>query len=783
MSGELEDPHERVKLVLGSLVIPEEVGEDATLRDCGVRVILSESPEEKVALTVAAYRRFTSPELELGEPRNIGEGERRGACVPGLILMHASRLPNIGKGGSEKSRAMILHALVHVELAAVDIAWDLIVRDWGDVGAILPKQFYLDMLEVAYEEAKHYLILRSRLKELVSPDGGKHYDYGSFPAHDGIWHDALRTASSLGDRLALEHLTHEARGVDVCSLSTVPRLRRGGDEASARLLEEVVLVDEMDHVRKGLKYFTLLVYGGQDRGIRAGIRAGAGAGAGNEEEEEAEVVRCFHDTLTRVQGYCFSKGPFALELRRQAGLPDLLYLPPPSPPSPPSFQEEEASGAGAIPAPPSAPEEREEREEGEEGGRRGVRAGRGAPLPVIALALLLSLLITILLPSASAADPPPRPAPRPSRLEKDMWSLLDSLVAAFPDQPSEAQQAAAASLLSSLSALYPDPDVAKVVAAEAKPRAQGGGGGLGARTSSKAALRDFVCEVKRFALGLTSLRPPSLSAASGGEGEGEGEGEGDRHDECEDYFVGLPADAVSARPQQKGACSLGGEEGGVNEWLQGETTLRSGAMTLLIFVSQRCLVCHEVLPKIDRLYRAYRRNGLNVVAIHSSVKGHTSSPEDRHGMLAFFRRKKIAFPLVDMTFKVGREPADDEGNVDWRAAARMPVRPSSFFRHFFGDMEFVTPLAFIIKNCQPLMERPIDSYLILGLDVSIARAAEQGKLLWPDDVSEPYEDPWRPDEAQASADTHEVDEDEDEDDDEQIRSRWRRKRGGGRDEL
>jgi len=173
------------------------------------------------------------------------------------------------------------------------------------------------------------------------------------------------------------------------------------------------------------------------------------------------------------------------------------------------------------------------------------------------------------------------------------------------------------------------------------------------------------------------------------------------------------------------------------------------------------------------------------VAIHSSIKGHTSTYEDRQAMLAFFKRRKIAIPLVDMTFKIGHEPVDDEGNVDWRTAARMPVRPSSFFREFFGDMEFVTPLAFIVKNCQPLMERPLDSYLILGLDVSIARAAEQGKLLWPDDVNEPYDDPWQPDEPEAGAGTGAGngagadDDDDDEDDEEQLRSRWRRRRGGG----
>jgi len=360
------NPLERVDSVMNSLGSLPSV-EGLPLREIGARVILSTCATEKVSLTLAAYKSFFprkcgSPRpLSLGEPRSIEEGERKGADVPGLVLMHASRLPNIGKGGSVKSQAMILHALVHVELAAVDISWDLIVRDWGRAyEGKLTDDFYLDWLEVAFEEAKHYLVLRSRLKELwhneASGSPGKHYDYGDFPAHEGIWQDALRTRHCLMERLALEHLTHEARGVDVCSLVTVPRLRRGGDIVSADLLESVVIVDEVDHIKKGFKYFKALLcsipvtlvneqdvpYG---QGQEEALQQQSALDVTGDDKAEAEALdkfltRRFHDVMTKVQGYCFPKGPFAVELRRQAGMPDSFYvkcpasslLPPPPPP-------------------------------------------------------------------------------------------------------------------------------------------------------------------------------------------------------------------------------------------------------------------------------------------------------------------------------------------------------------------------------------------------------------------------------------------------------------------
>lgn len=373
------EPAERVEHVLGSLQLDHAFVATHPLRDIGVKVILSQSAEEKASLTVAAYKHYFPPhpdagttlELTLGEPRNIGEGDRKGASVPGLQLLHASRLPNIGKGGSVKSQAMILHALVHVELAAIDISWDLIVRGWrrcpkpcpsqssglgtgtavdnknenkknekkcvseGELGdlLVLPPQFYLDWLEVAYEEAKHYLILLSRLNELHD-ETGRAYQYGDFPAHDGIWNDALRTSTNLMERLVLEHCTHEARGVDVCSLITIPRLRRGGDLISAKLLEDIVLVDEIDHISKGVKYFIALleacdIHENEDEDKYED------KDEDNDNDKEGtkiptlspdEVAKSFLQVLYNVQGYNYSKGPFAVEHRRKAGMPDAFYM-------------------------------------------------------------------------------------------------------------------------------------------------------------------------------------------------------------------------------------------------------------------------------------------------------------------------------------------------------------------------------------------------------------------------------------------------------------------------
>jgi uncharacterized ferritin-like protein (DUF455 family) len=71
---------------------------------------------------------------------------------------------------------------------------------------------------------------------------GSHY--GAFPTHEGLWRSAAATACSLPARLAVEHCVHEARGLDVLP-GTVQKLRKGGDERSASLLESVIYPEEV----------------------------------------------------------------------------------------------------------------------------------------------------------------------------------------------------------------------------------------------------------------------------------------------------------------------------------------------------------------------------------------------------------------------------------------------------------------------------------------------------------------------------------------------------------
>ncbi|MFP4004469.1 MAG: DUF455 family protein, partial [Alphaproteobacteria bacterium] len=68
---------------------------------------------------------------------------------------------------SPQGRIALLHALAHIELNAIDLAWDLIGRFGREIGE---RAFFDDWTRVGGEEGLHFGMLEARLNEL-----GAHY--------------------------------------------------------------------------------------------------------------------------------------------------------------------------------------------------------------------------------------------------------------------------------------------------------------------------------------------------------------------------------------------------------------------------------------------------------------------------------------------------------------------------------------------------------------------------------------------------------------------------------
>jgi uncharacterized ferritin-like protein (DUF455 family) len=138
-------------------------------------------------------------------------------------------------------RAVLLHALAHIEFNAINLALDAVWRFAG-----MPDAFYADWLKVADEEAYHFSLLAARLADYG-------HAYGDFPAHNGLWDMCERTRDDVLARMGLVPRVLEARGLDVAPPIRA-RLKQAGDDESAAVLD-VILRDEIGHVRIGNRWF------------------------------------------------------------------------------------------------------------------------------------------------------------------------------------------------------------------------------------------------------------------------------------------------------------------------------------------------------------------------------------------------------------------------------------------------------------------------------------------------------------------------------------------------
>lgn len=177
--------------------------------------------------------------------------------------------------------AALVHSIVHIEKNAIDLALDICWRFAG-----MPETFYRDWLQVAREEAYHFTLLREHLQTLG-------FDYGDFPAHNGLWEMAERTRHDLLARVALVPRTLEARGLDA-SPAVKTKLVSIGDHRGGEILD-IILRDEIGHVAVGNHWYGWLC---EQRGL--------------------EPISTF-ESLRLTYKAPKLKGPFNLVARRAAG--------------------------------------------------------------------------------------------------------------------------------------------------------------------------------------------------------------------------------------------------------------------------------------------------------------------------------------------------------------------------------------------------------------------------------------------------------------------------------
>jgi uncharacterized ferritin-like protein (DUF455 family) len=250
------------------------------LRACALHCLLETDPAVKMAGVAAMAAAHAAGRMLLDSAALMAAPEG----IPGRPLtpeLVPPRLVGQRSMATLEGRAMLVHALTHIEFNAVNLALDALWRFPG-----MPQDYYSDWLRVASEEATHFTMLGAHLATLG-------WRYGDFQAHDSLWEMVEKTRGDVLARMALVPRTLEARGLDA-----IPPLRaklaQAGDLEAAGILD-VLLRDEVGHVEIGNRWYLFLCEG---RGL--------------------EPVSTYDELTLRYKAPVL-KPPFNIDARRRAG--------------------------------------------------------------------------------------------------------------------------------------------------------------------------------------------------------------------------------------------------------------------------------------------------------------------------------------------------------------------------------------------------------------------------------------------------------------------------------
>ena len=251
-----------------------------TLSDASISILSTADPKGKAAIARAVYKAWNAGEIPFILDKQPPDRPSRPSKPE---LLPPTDIPKPRGAGNKANKIALLHAVAHIELNAIDLAFDIVAR-FADQ---MPVAFTNDWLKVGDDEARHFILINQRLTDL-----GSHY--GALPAHDGLWQSAIQTRHSLAARLAVVPLVLEARGLDVTP-SMIKRFDGMGDIESADALR-IIYEEEITHVEAGSRWFAWVA------------------------EKEDKIAESYFKKLVTEYFTGKLKRPFNVEAREKAGL-------------------------------------------------------------------------------------------------------------------------------------------------------------------------------------------------------------------------------------------------------------------------------------------------------------------------------------------------------------------------------------------------------------------------------------------------------------------------------
>lgn len=212
----------------------------SSLAEWGALVLTTADPAHKARLSHYAYTQWCNGKIPIGDAKPPEKPAR--PDKPELVSHKEIPSP---KNSPLPHNAYMLHNLAHIELNAIDLAWDTVVR-FSTFSEVLGSQFFSDFAHVADDESRHFSWCLQRLGELG-------FSYGDMPAHNFLWRECQRTSGSVIARIAVIPMVQEARGLDA-GPRLVQKLVGLGDNRTSNIVKRIA-EEEIAHVAVGVSWF------------------------------------------------------------------------------------------------------------------------------------------------------------------------------------------------------------------------------------------------------------------------------------------------------------------------------------------------------------------------------------------------------------------------------------------------------------------------------------------------------------------------------------------------
>jgi len=210
-----------------------------------IKAVIKESDvNKKISLFYDIYNKRYEFEDKTFHSKSEPEIFEKPSYANFCTIVKPSKVPRRRGFETPEKKAVFLHAIVHIEYSAIDLALDACYRFRN-----LPKEFYLDWLEVADDEVRHFNMLNNLLENLG-------YKYGDYPVHDTLFLAGKKT-QELISRMAVVPRWYEANGLDANDKIIKKLSHYKNDTFIKKIIDSlrIILKEEIPHVQKGDKWF------------------------------------------------------------------------------------------------------------------------------------------------------------------------------------------------------------------------------------------------------------------------------------------------------------------------------------------------------------------------------------------------------------------------------------------------------------------------------------------------------------------------------------------------